>query len=152
MTPYDSRPVSSMQGQTPVQKAIQTLSLRMPRGAGGGQPGGWPYPPEFYGAQAGGPGGNAPLLELIRRMLFGGAPPMGPQIGGAPSGVGAPSMPSAPGMPPGPMGGRFGTQPLPRSPAMPPAAPQGPPDQILNPSAPPAGNIDDLILSLFGPR
>ncbi len=161
--PYLSNP----QGPTPVQKAIQTLSLQMPprMGPQGGGAQGWPYPPEFYGPQApgggGGPAGggmgmapNPALLEAIRRMLFGNAPmnsmPVPGAVGGAAPLAGAPTMT------PAPMGGRFGTQPMPRAPQLPttpPAGAQGPPDQTLNPSAPPAGgNIDDLILSLFGPR
>ena len=159
--PYLSNP----QGPTPVQKAIQTLSLRMPPRTGG-QSGAWPYPPEFYGPQAGGsPGGNvsretmgmasAPnpaLLEAIRRMLFGTAPMSSMPVPGAASG--AAPLANAPAMPSGQMGGRIGTQPLPRSPALPtqpPMGAQGPPDHVLNPSAPPS-NIDDLILNLFGPR
>src|SRR6266571_1991635 len=129
----NSQPMSTIQGPTPVQKAIQTLSLRMPpRRDTTSQ---WPFPPEFYGAQGqgtgsgtGGTANNPQLLELIRRMLFGEQPPMGygtplpsatgPAVGAPPT-FGAPPMPRAPGMAPGPMGGSLGTQPLPRSPAMP---------------------------------
>ena len=165
--PYLSNP----QGPSPVQKAIQTLSLRMPPRTGG-QSGAWPYPPAFYGPQAqgssagGAPGGmgmapnpapNPALLEAIRRMLFGNAP-MNNSMPAPGAAGGAAPLANAPAMPPSaPMGGRFGTQPLPTSPALPTPPPrftggQGPPDQPLNPSAQPTGNIDDFIQSLFGPR
>jgi hypothetical protein len=86
------------QKPTPLQTAIQTLSLKIPRvvGAGSGAP-----QALLQGAGGGGLGNPnaASVLEAIRRMLFGGGMPGAPQMPTA-----APQLPQ----------GRFGTMPMPR--------------------------------------
>lgn len=80
--------------QTPVQQAIQTLSLRIPRvvGAGSLAPGQLLNAPG--GAGLGGNPNSAALLEQIRRMLFGGGSVPGP-------GQFHPALPHLPGEPGG---------------------------------------------------
>jgi len=75
--------------QTPVQQAIQTLSLRIPRTVGAGSI----APGQLLNAAGGsGLGGNpdaASMLEMIKRMLFGQPGQMGT----------GPQMPRSPGQP-----------------------------------------------------
>lgn len=85
--------------QSPVQQAIQTLSLRIPRtvGAGSAAPGQLLNSPG--GSALGGNVNSAALLEQIRRMLFGGGANFG-----TPTAPGAPVLPTpSPAM--GPMPG-----------------------------------------------
>lgn len=144
-------PGGQPQQPTPVQQAIQTLSLRVPPHAGASAFSAQPLLDSPGGSALGGNPDTANMLEMIKRLLFGQQPgqmgtpgaPVGPSLGGsAPSGAVSPpltphfapgqTVAPAPGMPPG--GGGAGapppvtTQPVPVGPAQPPPVEAPPPD------------------------
>lgn len=105
-SPAQSGPGQPQNGQrpSPVQQAIQTLSLRIPKNAGASA-----FTPQTLldspgGAGLGGDANSAAILEAIKRMLFGG------QMGGSRVGTG-PQLPRDAGMGggtmPGPVPGGF---------------------------------------------
>src|SRR6185503_7874749 len=134
------------QKPTPIQQAIQTLSLRIPRTVGAGSP----IPGQLLNAPGGSAlGGNpnaAALLEQIRRMLFGG--------GGANFGHPGGPVPTGGGVPPGGMPGAPRVTPGSGDVPMPPAPPspigetghskEREPDPIAPPTAPaaPTGGLN----------
>jgi hypothetical protein len=108
---------------TPVQQAIQTLSLKIPKnpGAGAIAPGALLNSPG--GGAVGGNPNDAMILEQIRKMLFGTKPG---QVGMGPQMPTAPDMGSQPSVPPPPQGGGFGPGPIGTGAPMPKAAMQQP--------------------------
>ena len=130
------------QKPTPIQQAIQTLSLRIPRtvGAGSAVPGQLLSSPG--GSALGGNPNAAALLEQIRRMLFGGGANFGHPGGPVPPG-GMPPMGGQPGAPIPPGGSEPGGPPPVR---LPPRIDVGDPtpgtapvnDAPTAPAAPPA--------------
>lgn len=88
----NGQPVNG-QRPSPIQSAIQTLSLRIPSVPGASAFTAAPLLTSPGGAALGGNPNSAAVLEQLRRMLFGGGP--------APTAIGTP----APGAPQAPMGG-----------------------------------------------
>lgn len=130
--------------QSPVQQAIQTLSLRMPRVAGAGSLAPQALLNSPGGANMSGPVDAASMLEQIKRMLFGNQQPgqvgTGPDLprdnGGSAPTPPSPMDPGGRGMPvPGPGGFTPPWQP-PQQPGAPPEAPPAPP---MAPSVTPGG-------------
>lgn len=130
---------------TPVQQAIQTLSLRIPRVAGAGSLAPQALLNSPGGANVGGPVDAASMLEQIKRMLFGNQQPgqigTGPDLprdnGGSAPMPPSPMDPGGRGMPvPGPGGFTPPWQPPPQQPGAPPEAPPAPP---MAPSVTPGG-------------
>lgn len=100
---------------SPVQQAIQTLSLRIPTHAGASA-----FTPQSLLSPMGGRGGpNDAILEFLRKLLFG-QPGGGGSLAGGPMGAPPPGGIPPPGVTPG--GG-----PLPRDP-LPPHPPDPGPD------------------------
>lgn len=132
----DNQQQQNGQRPTPVQQAIQTLSLRIPRtvGAASGAPS------ELLNGQGGaGLGGGNPnsafLLEQLIRKLFGGGPGL-PMPGGGPGG--GPPGGGAPGGAPTPnVGFPYPVKPGPGPTPDPPAPGEPPTDYGTPPTAPP---------------
>lgn len=108
-SPSQPGPGQAQNGQrpSPIQQAIQTLSLRIPQRAGASA-----FTPQTLldspgGGGLGGDANSAAILEAIKRMLFGGGSQhfneRGPQMGGGGQGAPAPGGGFDPGV-----GGGFG--------------------------------------------
>lgn len=114
------------QQATPVQQAIQTLSLRIPRTVGAASPVPYELLTAPGGSALGGNPNSAAILEQIKRMLFGGGANFGTPGSLTSPGSPIPRAPLPPvGVPGGPIPG--GGVPMP-----PPPPPGGGPRPNIN--------------------
>lgn len=145
-SPAGGGPGQQQNGQrpTPVQQAIQTLSLRIPQHAGAGA-----FTPQPLLDSPGGSGfGNpdaANVLEMIKRLLFGNRPGQNGTGPSMPRDGGEGGQPG--GTMPGPAPGGFdpGMSLTPRFNPIDTGwgAPAAPPEPPPAPSAPPSGQIQN---------